>query len=143
MRQYLCCIHKNGMSACWTLIWNTIFIQLLCQIFHLTDAGFQIIKFRILIQSCSKCIHVTTIHTTVSKISFILHAKAFGTFVPIFFSCSNEASHIDDTILLGTHSHTIRQVEHLFRNFLYRFTAIAIFTHFDEVSVFRKTCGVK
>ena len=27
--------------------------------------------------------------------------------------------------------------------FLYRFTAIAIFTHFDEVSVFRKTCGVK
>ena len=53
------------------------------------------------------------------------------------------ASHIDDTILLGTHSHTIRQVEHLFRNFLYRFTAIAIFTHFDEVSVFRKTCGVK
>ena len=143
MRQYLCCIHKNGMSACWTLIWNTIFIQLLCQIFHLTDAGFQIIKFRILIQSCSKCIHVTTIHTTVSKISFILHAKAFGTFVPIFFSCSNEASHIDDTILLGTHSHTIRQVEHLFRNFLYRFTAIAIFTHFDEVSVFCKTCGVK
>ena len=72
-----------------------------------------------------------------------MHTKAFGTFVPIFFSCSNEASHIDDTILLGTHSHTIRQVEHLFRNFLYRFTAIAIFTHFDEVSVFRKTCGVK
>ena len=143
MSQYLRCIHKDGMSACRTLIRNTIFIQLLCQIFHLTDTGFQIIKFRILIQSCGKCIHVTTIHTTVSKITFILHAKAFGTFVPIFFSRGNEASHINDTILLGTHSHTVSQIEHLFRNFLYRFIAVAFFTHFDEVSVFCKTCGIK
>ena len=131
------------MAACGTLVGYPVLIQFHGEIAHLVDAGFQIVEFGILVQADSKGVHVTTVHASVSKVAFELHAEAFGTFIPVFPAGGYESAHVDNTVFFGTHRHTVGKVKHLVGDFLYALIAVTFFSHFDKVGIFRKACRVK
>ena len=95
------------MSASRTLVGDTVFIQFAGQILHLPDAGFQIVEFGIFVQADGQCVHVASVHASISQITFELYAEAFGAFVPIFPVGCDETTHVDNAIFFRTHGHAV------------------------------------
>lgn len=58
------------------------------QIFYLANTGFKIIKFGVFIQADGKCIHISAIHTAISKVTLELYAESFA---PSYQSCRRVA----------------------------------------------------
>ena len=131
------------MTACRTLIRNTVFVELGSKVFDLLDTGFEVVELSIFVETDSQSVHIATIHTTVSQISFVYDTQYLSLIVPILLTGSDETTHIYDSIFFGTHSHSICQREHFEAYLFDSLVFVAFFANLDEVSIFGKTCRVE
>ena len=134
---------EKSMASCRTLVRNMIFVEQRSEIFHLMNTGLEVVELCILIETDGKSIHVASVHTSICKVAFKLNAISLCTLIPILATCSNKTTHIHDTVLLCTHSHTVSKFEHLTCDFLYRLVLIALLTCLDEICIFCKTSRVE
>ena len=109
----------------------------------MSDAGFQIVEFGIFVQADGQCVHVASVHASISQITFELYAEAFGAFVPIFPVGCDETTHVDNAIFFRTHGHAVGQAEHLTGNLFDGLVLVALFACLDEIGVFGKTGRVE
>ena len=107
VRQHFRCINEDGVASGRSLVRNSVFIQFLCQVFHLLDTCFEIVEFGVFIQADGKSVHIPSVHSSIGEIAFVLYAETFCTFIPVCTSCGDKSTHIDDSVFLGTHCHAI------------------------------------
>ena len=93
-------IDKDSMASDWALIRNAVLIKLRSKVLDLTDACLDGLKFSILVETYSKSRHVTTVHTAICKEALERNAVLLRTLKPVLVTCSDETSHIHETILL-------------------------------------------
>ena len=72
-----------------------------------------------------------------------MHAESLSTIIPVLTLGSDEATHVNDTVFLGTHGHCISIRVHLAHDFLDGLVGITLLTGLDEVSVLSKTSRVE
>ena len=77
VRQYFRCINEDGVASGRSLVWNSVFIQFLCQVFHLLDTCFEIVEFGVFIQADGKGVHIPSVHSSIGEIAFVLYAETF------------------------------------------------------------------
>ena len=143
MCQHFRRINEDGVSSGRALVRDSVFIQFLCQVFHLFDTCFEVVEFGVFVQSDGEGVHIPSIHASVGKIAFVLYTEAFCTFIPVCTPRGNKSAHIDDSVFLGAHCHAIGKREHFPCDFFDSFVSVTFFAHFDEVGILGKTCRVE
>lgn len=141
--QNLRCVNEDGVTTSRPLIWNAELIEPLGKVGNLLDPGLKVVELGVLIETDSKGVHVSAGHTTIGEVTFIADAEALRTLVPLFNAGSDETTHVDDGVLLGTHGHTIGVLVHFPDDFLDCLVLVALFTDLDEVRVLGKPGAVE
>ena len=130
------------MTAHWTLIRNAVLVELASEVLHLVDTSLEHIKLGILVKTYSKSVKVATVKTTIGQETFKGYAEQLSTLIPVLIVGSDETTHINETVLLGTHSHCIYIAVHLACNLLNSLVSIAFLAGLDEVRVLGKACAI-
>ena len=136
-------IHKNGMATGGTLVGNSEFVKTLGKVFNLADAGGEVVKLGVLVQTYGKCGHVAAVHAAIGEIALEGDAVFLGTLIPVGVAGGNEAAHVHEAVLLGRHGHAVGIREHLAGDFLDGLVGISFLAGLDEICVLGKTGGVE
>ena len=94
------CVNEDCVTTDRTLVRDAILIKLSSKILYLTDTCLDSLELCVLIKTYSKSSHITAVHTTISKEALEWDTESLCTLVPILVSCSDESTHVHETVLL-------------------------------------------
>ena len=133
--EHLVGVDEEGVAADGTLIRNAVFVELGGEIFHLLDAGLEHVELGVLVEADSESGHVAAVHTAIGKEALEGDEEAFRSFIDIFPAGSDETAHVDETVFLRRHRHSVGEVEHLAADLLDSCVFELRLAHLDEVCV--------
>ena len=136
--EHLVSVYEDGMSTGGALIRNAVFIEQRGEILNLVDAGLKHVELGVLIQALCDSVEIAAVQSAIGDIALEGNAIEFGSLIPVVATGGDEATHIDDCILLARHSSGINILIHLPHYFLDRLVGITFLTGFDEVGILGK-----
>jgi hypothetical protein len=98
--EHLVSVYEESVTTYRSLVRDSELVKTCSEVLYLTDTCLDVVKLSILVKTYSKSSHITAVHTTISKITLERNTESLCSLVPVLMTCSDETSHINETVLL-------------------------------------------
>ena len=93
-------VYEDSVTTYRTLVRDSVLVELSCEVLNLLDTSLDSLELSVLVKTYSESSHITAVHTTVCKEALEWDTESLCTLVPILVTCSDETTHIHETVLL-------------------------------------------